>query len=205
MKEELKPCPACGSMNLRIMQFIAGKRVSCYNCGLDGVMCDTSQEVSDAWNALPRALEWTKEPPQIAGFYLAEHKDSDGNKYINAIEVLPHNHWRHADWERKYGKLSCLLGINGFGVGPVSKYSRFAGPIPMPKEAPCPPVTRISPDQGEYTMKSQEIISIDTRITVRNEMQEAYHDTKDPEHGVAVIIFDLLEALTWAENELEKR
>ena len=82
----------------------------------------------------PRALPWTHEPPKVAGFFFAESSLDDCSKKITPIEVFSPDHWRHSDWEKKHGKLSCLLCLGGFGVCPVSRYSRFAGPIAPPIE-----------------------------------------------------------------------
>ncbi|MPN63104.1 hypothetical protein SDC9_210858 [bioreactor metagenome] len=87
----------------------------------------------DLWaNIKPRALMWTHEPPKVGGFFLAESSLDDCSKKITPIEVFPSDHWRHSDWEKRHGKLSCLLCLGGFGVCPVSLYSRFAGPIAPP-------------------------------------------------------------------------
>lgn len=143
MSEELKPCPICGeAMNLAIMnnQWAPGKLyyVQC----LSG-MCINGKSIAhesvetavSAWNALPRALVWTTDVPREPGFYYAEHIYGDNMEYINisVIEAIDRTHWRYLDWEKRRGNPGCLLAI-GYGIVPISTYSRFAGPIPTPQE-----------------------------------------------------------------------
>lgn len=128
---ELKPlpCPHCGSTDVGVWNFVV-----CKDCEMRGPRDSDESAAIAAWNALPRALRWTTEPPKVAGLFLAESTLDDGSKKITPIEVFPSDHWRHSDWEKRNGKLSCLLCLGGFGVCPVNKYSRFAGPIPAPVE-----------------------------------------------------------------------
>ena len=74
MSEELKPCPACGSHNVSHSTETTRIRtyhfVFCEACLLlSGPVMDSKEEAIAAWNALPRALEWTKEPPKVPGWY----------------------------------------------------------------------------------------------------------------------------------------
>lgn len=135
MPEQLKPCPACGgdgvvgrSPDLRYVKVI------CKKCGTSTGYFLTPDTAIAAWNSMPSALRWTHEPPKVAGIFLAESTLDNCSKKITPIEVFSSDHWRHSDWEKRHGKLSCLLCLGGFGVCPVSKYSRFAGPIPTPLE-----------------------------------------------------------------------
>ena len=73
---ELKPlpCPACGDNDVK-MDFSAfngtliGHYVRCNMCALRGPLCDGENEAARRYNALPRALTWTTEPPKVAGWY----------------------------------------------------------------------------------------------------------------------------------------
>ena len=151
---ELKPCPACGEAKSIVFiqdEFNNEWRGHC-RCGHVGRYCATREAAIAAWNSLPRRpdyndvdcadcperrrgyLTWTHEPPKVAGIFLAESTLDNCSKKITPIEVFSSDHWRHSDWEKRHGKLSCLLCLGGFGVCPVSKYSRFAGPIPTPLE-----------------------------------------------------------------------
>jgi hypothetical protein len=54
----------------------------------------------------------------------------------------------------------------------------------------------------ECNMESKSIVSEDTRLCLKAEYQKAYDDHQHPNHGAAVAIMDLMNALTWAEKEL---
>ena len=138
---ELKPSPICSSLSVGLcpgedeITHEIYNQAFCTSCGVSGprVFADEISAIA-AWNSQPRALTWTTEPPKVAGIFLAESTLDNCSKKITPIEVFSSDHWRHSDWEKRHGKLSCLLCLGGFGVCPVSKYSRFAGPIPTPLE-----------------------------------------------------------------------
>lgn len=74
----LLPCPACGEKDLSVDEHIYDRyglispwwTVICPNCGLSvGEKCKSSPQAIDACNALPRALTWTDNPPQVPGWY----------------------------------------------------------------------------------------------------------------------------------------
>lgn len=78
MPEELTllPCPACNREAVFIDEYMnsAGKvsiiwSVECKKCELVTGRYRTQKQAADAWNALPRALEWTNEPPKVPGWY----------------------------------------------------------------------------------------------------------------------------------------
>lgn len=74
MSEELTllPCPACGHpagiarANGTGCAFVMCQHVK---CAFSGPIKTTSEAAVAAWNALPRALEWTDEPPKVPGWY----------------------------------------------------------------------------------------------------------------------------------------
>lgn len=76
---ELKPlpCPACGSQNCNfglVENYTLGYDehfIECWCCDMQGPYCDTEEAAIAAWNALPRALTWTTEPPTVPGWYWA--------------------------------------------------------------------------------------------------------------------------------------
>lgn len=71
MPEELTlPCPACGNPNV-VVNVTTRAAVHCPDCGMYGPCAPTfSKEYAiSQWNALPRALEWTDEPPKVPGWY----------------------------------------------------------------------------------------------------------------------------------------
>lgn len=72
---QLKPCPACGAS----VRITGGDEwynrhefwICCENkeCGCVRVGDTEREECIRRWNALPRALNWTKEPPTKEGWY----------------------------------------------------------------------------------------------------------------------------------------
>lgn len=115
---ELKPlpCPACGNEeHIVVVESIASGRFRAFClCGHTGPFCDTKEQAISAYNALPRALRWTTEPPKVAGGYLArqrKHESEDGWTYPVFINVE-------------------------FSVGYFRKleWVQYAGPIPAPVE-----------------------------------------------------------------------
>ena len=66
--QELKPlpCPLCGSKEPKVNR----------GCGVV-TCCEISVEDVAAWNALPRALTWTHEPPEVAGWYWRKEAVAD--------------------------------------------------------------------------------------------------------------------------------
>ena len=90
MSIELKPCPWCGAPAERRIGDTGPtnayrKWVECTVC-----TCRTSVHLTedaddrpadDAWNALPRALVWTTDPPRESGAYW--HKNCLGIRIIN--------------------------------------------------------------------------------------------------------------------------
>lgn len=113
MPEELTllPCPLCQ----------ARAHVECHN-GKFRVICKGESgcpfrmggkwfvfpdECYDWWNAFPRTLEWTDEPPKVPGWYWYRHKPSRTIAMIN-VDVEP------IEYESLPGQ--------------------WAGPIPEPRE-----------------------------------------------------------------------
>lgn len=79
MSEELTllPCPACGGKTALVKRPIYDSGgnsiptwcVNCRRCGLSTGMYPHADIAARKWNALPRALEWTDEPPKVPGWY----------------------------------------------------------------------------------------------------------------------------------------
>lgn len=113
MPEELTPlpCPACGAHpELGGSQDGSELWVACGNirkCRMAGPTRKNVTEAVAAWNALPRALEWTDEPPKGPGWYWYRHKPSRTIAMIN-VDVEP------IEYESLPGQ--------------------WAGPIPEPRE-----------------------------------------------------------------------
>lgn len=68
---ELKPCPACGGTDLSIYRGNNISFVECRQngCRMGGPFRENKSSAIAAWNALPRHLRWTKQPPTEPGWY----------------------------------------------------------------------------------------------------------------------------------------
>lgn len=125
MPEELTllPCPLCQ----------ARAHVECHN-GKFRVICKGESgcpfrmggkwfvfpdECYDWWNAFPRTLEWTDEPPKVPGWYW--FKDEYGIR----IAWIKHD-------SRKMNELYAVIG--GVGNWMSILHGQWAGPIPEPVE-----------------------------------------------------------------------
>lgn len=110
MSEELMllPCPACGTSDV-VMRVDTRAYGFCHACGMCGP-CAPKVDAEYAirqWNSIPRALEWTDEPPKVPGWYWYRHKPSRTIAMIN-VDVEP------IEYESLPGQ--------------------WAGPIPEPRE-----------------------------------------------------------------------
>lgn len=106
MPEELTlPCPACGGRAWAHYEPTT-IRIYCPRCDILGPRKATIEEARAAWNALPRALEWTNEPPKVPGWY-----------------------W----WRNNRGSQTMIcVGIDPRQYEPLA--GQWAGPIPEPRE-----------------------------------------------------------------------
>lgn len=77
------------------------------------------EKAAASWNALPRALEWTTEPPKVPGWYW--FKDEYGIR----IARIKHD-------SRKMNELYAVIG--GVGNWMSILHGQWAGPIPEPRE-----------------------------------------------------------------------
>lgn len=86
---ELKPCPACG----KPVELEGGQSwhdqhsflIKCYACGCSRVADSDEDEAIHRWNALPRPLRWTKEPPTEPGWYWFRNMHTKGEIYLPQI------------------------------------------------------------------------------------------------------------------------
>lgn len=77
MPEVILPCPACGGTDtanvadeVDDVTFELFHFVQCESCGMRGRREYAHESAAiAAWNAMPRALTWTHEPPKVAGWY----------------------------------------------------------------------------------------------------------------------------------------
>ena len=122
MSEELTllPCPACGASDvvMRVDTRAYGFCPACGMCGPCAPKVDVEYAVKQ-WNALPRALEWTDEPPKVPGGYW--FKDEYGIR----IAWIKHD-------SRKMNELYAVIG--GVGNWMSTLHGQWAGPIPKPRE-----------------------------------------------------------------------
>lgn len=108
MPEELTllplPCPACGR-RAWVHYDPTTIRIYCPCCDILGPKKDTIEEARAAWNALPRSLAWTDEPPKVPGYY----------------------------WWRNLSKPQ-VVHSNNFKNRKPHPADEWAGPIPEPRE-----------------------------------------------------------------------
>lgn len=128
MPEELTllPCPACNREAVFIDEYMdsAGKvsiiwSVGCKKCELLTGRYRTRKQAADAWNALPRALEWTNEPPKVPGWYWFK------TAYKIHIVSVERDH-------RKVDDLYICVGSVGNWMSNL--HGQWAGPILEPRE-----------------------------------------------------------------------
>lgn len=134
MSEQKKPCPnpACGNkypelIGLDGMFF----RVVCHRCGIAGKKIESEDDDTDetlavkaiaAWNALPRALVWTPEPPKQENQYYWALAQNLMLMIIKTVEIN--------------GELFAILAGDEREC-PLSDFLEWAGPIPVPQEQPA--------------------------------------------------------------------
>ena len=114
MPEELTllPCPACKNTNV-VLRAYTRAYAFCPACGMCGP-CAPKVDAEYAirqWNALPRALTWTDEPPKVPGWYWCRHKSYPEYAVVRKV------------WPEVWAE---------FGV--PDGYDQWAGPIPEPRE-----------------------------------------------------------------------
>ena len=121
MPEELTlvPCPACGNPNV-VVNVTTRAAVHCPDCGMYGPCAPTfSKEYAiRQWNALPRALEWTNEPPKVPGCYL-------GRKKGGRISMVIYCFYQKDELGFWNGKKFCTFEQDA---------TEYFGPIPEPRE-----------------------------------------------------------------------
>lgn len=130
---ELKPCPYCGSydvgVNVSPVQTYGLRYyyAICYQCKTTGPEMDnekgesiSEEAVTKAWNALPRSLRWTSEPPTVPGWYWQRGGESEEPRVVPVV-------WCRADSGEMELRICCRP------YTPLSRYE-WAGPIPEPQE-----------------------------------------------------------------------
>lgn len=107
MTKELKPCPACNEPSPEISNTGRDSYVRCPHCCMRGPEAGGPTWATEAWNAMPRRLRWSKEPPKEPGWY----------------------------WIRDYGKRIHIVDVGcDMTEYEPQPYREWAGPIPEPEE-----------------------------------------------------------------------
>ena len=85
---ELKPCPHCGGTHLQIVETDMTCCIRCCTkgCWLEGPTKEWKPSAIEAWNALPRHLHWTKEPPTEPGWYWFRNLSKPQILHLNGVK-----------------------------------------------------------------------------------------------------------------------
>lgn len=144
---ELKPCPYCQSERVFINNSPEQKDglrdyyAICYNCSMAGPEVSNEEgegiaeeQAAAAWNALPRRLQWTKEPPQNADYDIWLWRECPYDDSPQPYTV----YWAAQVVKGKVEKiLVAQADLEDDRVRRVSRMGgEWAGPIPKPQEQP---------------------------------------------------------------------
>lgn len=129
MPEKLKPCPPCGTPGdtLEVYPVKDGfYQVGCWDCFMRGTRLLSPDKAIKAWNALPRRLRWTKEPPKDPGWYW--HEENHEGKH-------PAHVFRVVTSTKETGIYVRFFGQPADVIHKIDHISgKWAGPIPEPEE-----------------------------------------------------------------------
>lgn len=88
MNYEMLPCPACGNNNIRIYTPLKCARCFAYcdniKCTVMGPNSGDKQSAINAWNALPRALEWSSGQPNPSAWNWWSNGECQIPRYVYA-------------------------------------------------------------------------------------------------------------------------
>ena len=131
--DESLPCPVCGGRAWAHYDPTT-IRIHCPCCDILGPEKDTIDEARAAWNALPRSLAWTDEPPKQDGWYFMQVR-LPGKPvrvvHVHRVPMMP---------KRASSGMLCVSQIQqdeppGTPLCEIDPTHRFwAGPIPEPRE-----------------------------------------------------------------------
>lgn len=127
--EKLKPCPACGTPGdtLEVYPVKDGfYQVGCWDCFMRGTRLLSPDKAIKAWNALPRRLRWTKEPPKEMGWYW--HEENHGSKHPAHVFRVVTSGGETGVYVRFFGQPADVV----HKIDHIS--GKWAGPIPEPEE-----------------------------------------------------------------------
>ena len=131
MPEKLKPCPACGCIAPRMKNLSPYKLsppvgVWCPDCLMEVCRWTDGDEAVRVWNALPRRLRWTKEPPKDPGWYW--HQEDRGGKHPAHVFRVVTSGGETGVYVRFFGQPADVV----HKIDHIS--GKWAGPIPEPEE-----------------------------------------------------------------------
>lgn len=131
MTKELKPCPACGCIAPRMKNLSPYKLsppvgVWCPDCLMEVCRWTDGDEAVRVWNALPRRLRWTKEPPKDPGWYW--HQEDRGGKHPAHVFRVVTSGGETGVYVRFFGQPADVV----HKIDHIS--GKWAGPIPEPEE-----------------------------------------------------------------------
>ena len=107
----LLPCPACGEEADIFDSFERDGKghvaIGCLTTSEHG----SREKAAASWNALPRVLEWTTEPPKVPGWY-----------------------WNRS---KNYPNEACIIRVSKYRIEQLARMGcspneQWAGPIPEP-------------------------------------------------------------------------
>lgn len=130
MPEKLKPCPACGTPGdtLEVYPVKDGfYQVGCWDCFMRGTRLLSPDKAIKAWNALPRRLRWTNEPPKEPGWYWWRTDKWNDAQIVFVdrwIFCKTHRLGFSAKFLKNWKKEHDVAALDG----------EWAGPIPEPEE-----------------------------------------------------------------------
>lgn len=136
MDSQLKPCPHCGGVNLKIIfnPFEERNFVYCCDCLMRGPeKCGNKDRASKAWNAIPRTPKWTSEPPTQPGWYFTRRNRP--GKPLRVMYVKEEKRYDHrVKEERKFMTMAETRSAEGYIIEELNQDDRqWAGPIPSPR------------------------------------------------------------------------
>ena len=144
MSEEIKllPCPACNDEASILENVIDNPwggditvySVQCTRCGLLTGKYGYKRQALEDWNAIPRALRWSKETPKKQGWYFTRRDIP--SKPLRVMYVKQEKRFDHRVKEfRHVMTMADTKSEDGYIIEDLDQQDRiWAGPIPEPKE-----------------------------------------------------------------------
>lgn len=113
---ELKPCPHCGCTDLQIdwNSVYECHLVRCYTCRMQGPEIYGKDNAAGCWNALPRHLRWTNEPPTESGLYWYRGTKNSRGRIVSVYKIGRQWYMEYLDDDNLYD---------------FPRYGQWAGPI----------------------------------------------------------------------------